>query len=208
MDDNNLGVTGAVTIALITALIGPVALEYVKSKLSKKKKEDPIRKDLQHSCVINEELEEIRLILEADRCWVSMFHNGGYYLHGNKSMKKFSIIFESTGPGVAGVSMLFNNIPVSLFSKSIEELIKNKKIYIHDYSDPSVATYGLKGSAEASGTSSSYSVALLDIATDQCIGIIGVDYLKKNRLTAAELITLNERAQRVAGFLSNFIKDK
>jgi hypothetical protein len=123
-------------------------------------------------------------------------------------MQKFSIMFESSAPGVAGVGMIFNNIPVSLFSKSVEEIVTNKHIYIMDYSDPTVATFGLKAAAEASGTSSSYSVALLDIITEQCIGTLGVDYLKKTRLHAADLIVLNERSQRVAGFLSNFIKSK
>ena len=208
MDQHMLEMLGAVIVAAITTLIGPVILEYVKAKLSKESKVDPIKRELEYSCVIAEELEEIRTMLKADRCWVSMFHNGGHYLHSNKSMQKFSIMFESSAPGVAGVGMLFNNIPVSLFSKSIEEIIKNKHIYISDYSDPTVSTFGLKAAAEASGTSSSYSVGLLDIMTDQCIGTLGIDYLKKNRLSAADLIILNERAQRVAGFLSNFIKAK
>jgi len=208
MDQHMLEMLGAVIVAAITTLIGPVILEYVKAKLKKESRVDPIKKELEHSCIIAEELEEIRTMLEADRCWVSMFHNGGHYLHTNKSMQKFSIMFESSAPGVAGVGMLFNNIPVSLFSKSVEEIIKNKHIYISDYSDPTVATFGLKAAAEASGTVSSYSVGLFDIVTDQCIGTLGIDYIRKNRLTAAELILLNEKSQRVAGFLSNFIKTK
>lgn len=207
MDKNNLSVTGAAIVALITALIGPIVVEYVKSKFNNNKKKDPIKSELEHSRVIDEELEDIRTLLEADRCWISMFHNGGYYLHSSKSMKKFSIMFENSAPGVSGVSMLFNNLPVSLFSKSIEEIVKNKKIYIPDYNDPTVATFGMKGSAEASGTISSYSIALLDIATDRCIGILGIDYLKKNKLNHSELSILNEKAQRIAGFLSNFIND-
>ena len=208
MDQHMLEMFGAVLVAVITTLIGPVILEYVKAKLSRQGKVDPIKKELEYSCIIAEELEEIRALLKADRCWVSMFHNGGHYLHSNKSMQKFSIMFESSAPGVAGVGMLFNNIPVSLFSKSVEEIVTKKHIYIQDYSDPTVATFGLKAAAEASGTSSSYSVALLDIMTDQCIGTLGVDYLKKTRLHAADLIVLNEKSQRVAGFLSNFIKSK
>ncbi len=208
MDQHMIEMFGAVLVAVITTLIGPVILEYVKTKLSRQSKVDPIKKELEYSCIIAEELEEIRALLKADRCWVSMFHNGGHYLHSNKSMQKFSIMFESSAPGVAGVGMLFNNIPVSLFSKSVEEIVTKKHIYIQDYSDPTVATFGLKAAAEASGTSYSYSVALLDIITDQCIGTLGVDYLKKTRLHAADLIVLNEKSQRVAGFLSNFIKSK
>jgi hypothetical protein len=197
----------AVVIAVITTLIGPVIVEYVKSKLASNPI-DPIKKELEYSCIINDELESIREDLDADRCWITMFHNGGHYLHGNKSVQKFSVMFETSAPGVAGVGMIFSNIPVSLFSKSIDEMIKNKHIYISDYSDATIATYGLKEAATASGTSSSYSVGLFDIISDQCIGTIGIDYLDKTKLNAAQLIILNEKSQRVAGFLANFIRSK
>lgn len=123
-------------------------------------------------------------------------------------MQKFSVMFEASAPGVSGVGMIFNNIPVSLFSRATEEIIRNKHIYIKDYEDPTVATFGLKSGAEASGTKSSYSVGLFDIITDESIGTIGIDYLKKTKLDVPQLITLNEKAQRVAGFLSNFIRSK
>ena len=197
----------AVIIAVITTLIGPVIVEYVKSKLASTPV-DPIKKELEYSCIINEELESIRDEMDADRCWITMFHNGGHYLHGNKSVQKFSVMFETSAPGVAGVGMIFNNIPVSLFSKSVDEMMRSKHIYISDYSDSTVATFGLKEAATASGTRSSYSVGLFDIITDQCIGTIGIDYLDKTKLTAAQLIILNEKSQRVSGFLSNFIRSK
>jgi hypothetical protein len=196
---------GAILIAIISTLIGPAVLEYVKVKISKKP-EDPIKKELEYSIIINDELESIREELESDRCWISMYHNGGHYLHSKKSMQKFSIMFESSAPGVAGVGMIFNNIPVSLFSRAIEEIVKNKHIYISDYSDETIATFGLKPGAEASGTKSSYSVGLFDITNDQCIGTLGIDYLDKKRLTKDDIALLNEKAQRVAGFLSNFIR--
>ena len=44
-----------------------------------------------------------------------------------------------------------------------------------------------------------------DIATNKCIGTIGIDYLKKNKLTKKELILLNQRAERIGGYLSNFL---
>lgn len=199
--------TGAVIIAVITTLIGPAVLEYVKIKLSRPQG-DPIKKELEYSCVINEELEDIREELGADRCWVTMYHNGGHFLHGKKSLQKFSVMFESSGLGVSGVGMVFNNIPVSLFSRATDEIIRNKHIYIEDYADPKVATFGLKSGAEATGTKSSYCIGLFDIITEQSIGTIGIDYLNKTKLELPQLIVLNEKAQRVAGFLSNFIRYK
>jgi hypothetical protein len=198
---------GAIIIAVITALVGPAVLEYLKLKMSAKS-HDPVKKELEYSCIINEELEDIREELKADRCWVTLYHNGGHFLHNKRSMQKFSVMFEASAPGVSGVGMIFSNIPVSLFSKATEEIVRNKHIYIKDYDDPTVPTFGLKSGAEASGTKSSYSVGLFDIITDETIGTIGIDYLKKTKLEVAQLIFLNEKSQRVAGFLSNFIRSK
>jgi hypothetical protein len=207
MDQHTLEMIGAIIIAVITALVGPAVLEYLKLKMSAKS-QDPVKKELEYSCIINEELEDIREKLQADRCWVTLYHNGGHFLHNKRSMQKFSVMFEASAPGVSGVGMIFSNIPVSLFSKATEEIVRNKHIYIKDYDDPTIPTFGLKSGAEASGTKSSYSVGLFDIISDETIGTIGIDYLKKTKLEVAQLIFLNEKSQRVAGFLANFIRSK
>ena len=208
MDQHMIEMIGTVLVAVISTLIGPSIVEYVKIRISSKPPSDPIKNELEYSCAINDELESIREELGADRCWISMFHTGGYYLHGNKSMQKFSIMFETTAPGVAGVGMIFKNIPVSLFSKSVEEIIRRKHIYIKDYQNPKVATFGLKDAATASGTMSSYAVGLFDLISGQCIGTMGVDYLDATDLSLDKISYLNEKSHSVSGFLSSFIRTK
>ena len=117
-------------------------------------------------------------------------------------------MFESLGSGVSSVSSVFNNIPVSLYTASTKELLLNKHIFINDFYDPTINTFGLSGVGEATSTTSVYSIALFDIATNQCIGSLGIDYLDKTILSDTELQLLNQRVQRVAGYLSNFIKSK
>jgi hypothetical protein len=211
MDLNHIIETFLTGIAgVITALQGPAVVEYVKAKFSKSEEDeekDPIKRELEYSCVINEELEAIRLDMKADRCWILMYHNGGHFLHSKRSMQKFSVMFETSAPGVSGIGMVFNNIPVSLFSRSVDELVKNGKICIKDYKDPKIATFGLKEAAEATGARSSYSYALFDIVTDECIGTMGIDYLKKKNLDAHSIEELGNKAQRISGFLSKFIKE-
>ena len=190
---------------VITALQGPAVVEYVKAKLSKKdddSEKDPIKKELEYSCIINDELETIRGEMKADRCWILMYHNGGHFLHSKRSMQKFSVMFEANAPGVAGIGMIFSNIPVSLFSRSVDELIKNKRICIKDYKDPKISTFGLKEAAEATGARASYSYALFDIASDECIGTMGVDYMKRRDLDDESIENLQRKAQRISGFLS------
>ena len=94
MDQHTIEMIGAIIIAVITALVGPAVLEYLKLKMSSSKNRDPVKKELEYSCIINEELEAIREELKADRCWVSLYHNGGHFLHGKRSMQKFSVMAD------------------------------------------------------------------------------------------------------------------
>ena len=208
MNQHLIETLGTVALAIFSTLIAPAAVEYFKVHVIGKKYSDPIKDELEYSYVINEQLEEIRLLFNADRCWISMYHNGGHYLHSKRSMQKFSIMFESLGSGVSSVSSVFNNITVYLYTASTKELLLNKHIFINDFYDPTINTFGLSGVGEATSTTSVYSIALFDIATNQCIGSLGIDYLDKTILSDTELQLLNQRVQRVAGYLSNFIKSK
>jgi hypothetical protein len=194
-----------IIIALITAVIGPIVLEWVKVKLSKKEKEDPIKKGCQQGLVIEEEIENIREELNGDRVWISMFHNGGHFLHTNKSIQKFSVVYEVEKAGVAKIAHTFTNIPLSLFAKSIDEMLKTGYIFIPNFEDPTIATFGLKPGAEAAGTKASYCIALFDIKTESCIGTVGIDYTKPKKLTNEEKGFFMERANRLSGYLSNFL---
>jgi hypothetical protein len=194
-----------IIIALITAVIGPIVLEWFKVKLSKKDKEDPIKKGCQQGLVIEEEIENIREELNGDRVWISMFHNGGHFLHTNKSIQKFSVVYEVEKAGVAKIAHTFTNIPLSLFAKSIDEMLKTGYIFIPNFEDPTIATFGLKPGAEAAGTKASYCIALFDIKTESCIGTVGIDYTKPKKLTNEEKGFFMERANRLSGFLSNFL---
>lgn len=200
--------TITILVALFTALGAPIIVEYIKVKFFTKNADDPLISELEYSTIISDELSDIRETLDSDRCWIVMFHNGGHFLHTNRSMQKFSIMFESTTPGISNVSNFLTNVPVSLYTKSTQEHIKNGRIYITDFDNPSVSTYGLKNIADATGTKSSYSIALFDIATKQCIGLLGVDYTNVNYLNQTQLDELNSRAAKISGYLSIFIKIK
>jgi len=205
MDSHTLEMIGIIIVAVITAVLGPTVVEIVKAKLRKKVTVDPIKNEVVQSATILDELDDIRIKLKGDRVWVKMYHNGGHFLLTNKSIQKFSVMYESCSPGVSNVGHVFSNIPISLYQRSTHQLMNEGYLYIPDFNDPKVATYGLKGAAESTGTVSTYAIALHDIATNKCIGTIGIDYLKKNKLTKKELILLNQRAERIGGYLSNFL---
>jgi hypothetical protein len=196
---------GAMILVIMSGFIGPTAVEYIKIKLSKKDN-DPVKRDLVYSTVISEELEEIREKLDADRIWIGMFHNGGHFLHGAKSMQKISVMHENTKAGVLSNVLLFNNIPVSLLSRSIIYIINEPLIKIVDVSEADNAFSGLTAVYDALGVKSGYVIGLFDIVNDSLLGLVGVDFNTLSEIDTEDSEFLILRAQRLAGYISNFIK--
>ncbi len=152
-----------IIVAFITGVIGPIVVMYFKNILEKKEKPDMVRETLLVSELVNSKIEHIKEEYKADRVWVTQFHNGGNFYPTGKSMAKFSIIYETVGANVSSVQGNFHNIPVNLFSKSINQLLNNDVIEIPDYKDEKIATYGLKYIAEENNCKS----AVLHISEPQ-----------------------------------------
>ena len=193
-------IVGSVLVALITALFGPVAIIWVKKKITKPK--DEVVMELHSTEKVTTEIEEILNTLNGDRVWITQFHNGGHFLHSNKSIQKFSVVYEVDGPGILPVSTIFTNIPISLYSRCFSEMVTSKFIGIPNYDDPSVATFGLKPGAEATGAKATYMVGLFDFGTGKLMGSIGIDFLDPTELTNSQIEYLKIRSERVAGYLS------
>lgn len=195
-----------IIVASITALLGPIAVEYFKAKIRLNSKKDPVKEELEQSCIINDELEDIRSLFAADRVWITVIHNGGHFLHSNKSIQKFSVMHEVSKPGISTIGMVFKNIPVSLFTKSVDQQMHGNIIYIPDVDDPTVATFGLKSAFESVGTKAALSKAIFDIGTGAMIGTIGMDYIKPKTLSKDQINLFKNRAERISGYISTFIK--
>ena len=208
MEQHTMELLAIIVAAIITGLIGPAGLEYIKAKLSKPVSKDIVKDDIERNLVIFDEISEIRNMLDADRIWISQFHNGGHFLHTNKSIQKFSITYEDVKPGVSSVIHLFTDIPLSLYSRAMNHIMENKYLWIPDFKDETIATCGLKSAADATGTNATYAVGLFDIATDRCIGTMGIDYRTKKRLTQLQKDFLIDRGNRLAGYLSVYLKSK
>jgi hypothetical protein len=199
--ENYLGII----IAFITGVIGPILVMYIKHRLDKKEKPDMVRDTLRVSELVNTKIEQIREEFNADRVWVTQFHNGGNFYPTGKSMAKFSIIYETVNTGVSSVQTNFHNIPVNLFSKSINELLNNDVIEIPDYKDEKVATFGLKYIAEDTGCKSGYLFAIKTI-DEKFIGTLGLDYTKrKTKLDMESVNHLQVHATSLGGVLMNHL---
>jgi hypothetical protein len=195
-----------VAVAFITGVIGPIAVLYIKHVLdSRKKKPDMVMDTLRVSELINQKIDHIRDEFNADRVWISQFHNGGNFYPTGRSMAKFSIMYEAVSSNASSVQSNFKNIPVNLFSRSINQLLQNDVIEVADFKDETIATYGLKYVAEETGCKSSYLFAIKTIE-DRFIGILSVEFTKrKTRLDMEDINHLQNHASSIGGVLMTYL---
>ena len=193
--------------AFLTGVVGPILYLIINKITAKRseKKRDKVKEAIVDITIVNNEIEEIREEFAGDRVWISQFHNGGNFYPTGKSIQKFSIFYEVSRIGISSVAHVFNNIPCSLYPKVFEHMMGGNGIFINDFKDPKVATYGLKGAAESVGTKSTYLIPLFTL-DEKYLGCIGLDYVsKKNRLTKDEWEHFQIKAGRIAGFLSSYL---
>lgn len=195
-----------IVVAFITGVLGPVSVILIKSYLDKrKKKPDLVQETLKVSELITSKIEHIREEFKADRVWITQFHNGGNFYPTGKSMAKFSVMYEAVGTGVNSIQSNFHNIPVNLFSKSINQLLENDIIEIPDFKDDEVPTFGLKYIAEESNCKSGYLFAIKSF-DEKFIGTLGLDYTKrKTKLDMESINHLQVHATSLGGVLMSHL---
>ena len=199
--------SASIIVAFITGVIGPLLLLFIKNRLDKKaEKPDMVLETLKVSELVMTKLDHIKEEYNGDRVWVAQFHNGGNFYPTGKSMAKFSIIYESVAPSVSSIQGNFHNIPVNLFSRSINQLLEHDTIEIPDFKDDTGATFGLKYIAEDTGCKSGYLFAIKCIE-GRFIGMLGIDYTKKKTKLNEETVTqLLVQSTSIGGVLMNHLQ--
>jgi len=193
--------------AFLTGVVGPIAYFFVSQYFARQrdKGRDKVKECINEATLINDELEQIREEFKADRVWITQFHNGGNFYPTGKSIQKFSVFYEVAKKGISTVSHTFKNIPTSLYPKAFEHMMDGNGLFIPDYKNPKVATYGLKGAAESVGTKASFLIPLFTL-DEKYLGQIGMDYVsKKKKLSKDEWEHFQIKAGRVAGYLSTHL---
>jgi hypothetical protein len=193
----------ALVSSLFTAVIGPIAVNIVKNKIENKNKKDLLSESLKENTIISEKLEKIREEYSADRAWIVQFHNGGNFYPSGKSIQKFSMCYESVDRGINSIQSSFQNIPISLFSKSINYLLENDILAVSDFKDKRIETYGLEYTANEYGCKSIYMVSIKTI-DGKFIGTLGIEYTKRKHIQSVDEINeLLVEATTIGGVLYN-----
>lgn len=192
-------------ILFFSGIVIPIIIVFINNKMERKKTNntDKLKQELETSVIVNNKLDELINKFKADRIWITQFHNGGFYYPTGKSIQKFSIFYESVQPNIDSIRMTFQNIPVSLFSYSINEVLQKGYISIPDFKDESMLTYGLKHTANETGCKSSYIFGIYDI-NNRMIGTLGVEYVnRKKTLESTDIQILEVEAAQIGGIINN-----
>jgi hypothetical protein len=218
------GSLAVVLAAFFTGVIGPLSVLIVQYLINKKEKLNKsdvldIKKSIKESESIQNHLNQVRKMIQADRLSVKIFHNGGKNVLG-KSLEKVSTLYESAAPGIEREMLSFQNIPVAFFSNCFIDMEKNKEIRFEDinkYCDDTekrnescgVCPYYSTSRCEFAqvikqmGVLSAYFYPIFSF-DNKFIGFINACYIRNQKvLTEEEKDILQKEAEKLGGFLDH-----
>ena len=194
-----------VVVALITALLGPVAVEWARAKFSKKAK-DVITESIDKDEKVDHQLELIMEEIQCDRICIAQFHNGGNFYPTGKSIKKFSIFYEKLNDHAHSVKETFQNIPVSLFPKVFATLNKQGEMIIPRCSSNKEDCGLFPVIGKEYKTKSYYMLSIKDL-NDNFIGTMAISYYRKEHvLTLEEWILLRQKVGAIGTILTDYLQ--
>jgi GAF domain-containing protein len=196
-------VVTTIMVALITAIIGPIIVNWARLKMEKKADKTPMREALDASSIIDNQIENILSELECDRVWIAQFHNGGHFYPTGKSIQKFSIFYEKSTPNLPPLLHTFQNIPVSLFPRVLSKVYQDQEIAVDDVSTAE-DTYGLEYMTTQFGTKSMCAVGLYSL-DDHLIGVLNISFKESHKITRDEWILIRQKAGVIGTLLSEYL---
>jgi hypothetical protein len=196
-----------ILVALITAVIGPAVVEWVKAKLKKEEnKESSVKEAIDLNTLVDNQLDHLMDELGCNRIWIGQFHNGGHFYPTGKSIQKFSIFYEKLTPNTSTIQHVFQQIPVSLFPKALSKLYKDGELAIVNYS--SDETYDLGMFSKDYGTKSFYMLAIDDL-DEHFIGVMGIAFNdKEHKLSKEEWIFIRQKVGAIGSLLTDYLYKK
>ena len=202
MSIEQISMLTTIAVALITAVFGPIAMAWAKRQFGKPEEANIITESLILNSMVDDQLDAMMYELQADRIWVSQFHNGGHFYPTGKSIQKFSIFYEKTTPGTQHSQHTFQNIPCSLFAKSLAELNEEGEISVPNFRDHN--SYDLQSVAEQHNTSSFYLIALEDLK-GKFIGCLAISYTEEYKLGKEDWIFIRQKAGVIGTLLDEYL---
>lgn len=196
-----------IIIALITAVIGPVLIEWIRSKFKSKPTKTPIQEAVELNELVDIQLDNIMDELNCNRIWIAQFHNGGHFYPTGKSIQKFSFFYEKVTPNTVSTQHTFQNIPVSLFPKTLGKIYKDGELSVLSFNNDN-ETYDLEIFALEYDTKSLYIVGLYSL-DNHLIGIMGVSFTENEyKMTKENWVYIRQKIGVIGTLLTNYLHNK
>ena len=190
-----------IIVALITAVFGPIAVTWFKTKYKPESTTSPVDEAIELNSLVDDQLDVIMDELKCDRVWISQFHNGGHFYPTGKSIQKFSIFYEKVTIDTLPSQHTFQNIPCSLFPKAMSALYKEGEISVPNLKSE---TYDLLAVAKPYGSKSFYLIALDDLQ-GKFIGVLSVDFKEEYQLSKEDWIFIRQKAGVIGTLLDGYL---
>jgi hypothetical protein len=114
----------SISVAIITVVVKDY-LDRKKAIIIKEKEETIAESDLHEMVIVHDWLNGLREKYDFERLSIFQFHNGGKFFQG-KSMKKFSMTYESVAPGYEKIKRSFQNVLCSEYPHWISKMTESK----------------------------------------------------------------------------------
>ena len=192
-----------IAVALITAVFGPIAVAWARTKFEKKNDKTPMAEALETSKLINDQLENLMNDLGCDRVWIAQFHNGGNFYPTGKSIQKFSICYELVNIDTPRVQQTFQNIPVSLFPRVLSKIYKDGEIEILN-AESEENSFGIDALTNQFKTKSISMIGLRSL-DNHLIGVMGISYTQEHNVVQDEWDYIRKKSGVVGTLLSEYL---
>ena len=201
--------TLVIITAFITAIFGPIVVEWIKLKFFyKKSKVDILGESIDNDEKVDHQLEILLEELKCDRICITQFHNGGHFFPTGKSIKKFSIFYERITEKTTSIKETFQNIPISLFPKLFSTLYKEEEISIPKCNDNDLDCGLFQVNGKNYKTKSFYILSIKDL-NGNFIGTLTISYYgKEHKLTLDEWILLRQKIGAIGTILTDYLHNK
>jgi len=192
-----------IAVALITAVLGPIMVNWFKLKMEKRAKPALMAEALEASALIDHQLDDIMQELNCDRVWIAQFHNGGHFYPTGKSIQKFSMFYEKYNPILPPLQTTFQNIPVSLFGRALSQVQQNGELEILNV-EVEENTFGVDVLTSQFKTKSLCMVGLYDL-DNHLIGVMGISFIDEHNIITPEWIFLRQKVGVIGTLLSEYL---
>jgi hypothetical protein len=202
MDNPTMIIT--ISVALITAVFGPVAVAWAQSKFTKSTKETTISEAINMNVMVDSQLEDMMDELKCDRIWIAQFHNGGHFYPTGKSIQKFSVFYEKLTLNTPSLQALLQNIPASLFPKALNKMHRDRELSVPVVQEGD-ELYGMESITLPLNTKSLYMVGLYSL-DNHLIGVMGIAYNEKqHQLTHEEWVYTRQKIGVIGTLLTEYL---